>query len=75
MNAWMKPNETERIQTTHEGLPTVAAMPPIENRTSAGTPLAIQNASFHPIVRWSSPTPAAALPTPLSVVTVIAFLP
>ena len=36
-----------------EGVPTVAAMPPIENRTSAGTPLASQNASCQPMSRRS----------------------
>src|SRR6185369_3056835 len=35
-------------------MPTVPAMPPIENNTSAGTPLATQNAPRQSIVRCSS---------------------
>ena len=35
----------------HDGLPTVAAIEPIENSTSAGTPLATQNAPAQPILR------------------------
>lgn len=33
----------------HAGLPTVAAIAPIENKTSAGTPLATQKAPCQPI--------------------------
>lgn len=36
-------------QIIQAGLPTVAAMAPIENKTSAGTPLATQNAPCQPI--------------------------
>ena len=49
----MKPKAIESIQTNQEGLPTVAAMAPIENKTSAGTPLATQNAPCQPIFRCS----------------------
>ena len=37
---------TDKVHTSTDGVPTVAAMPPMEKRTSAGTPLATQNASF-----------------------------
>src|SRR5687768_10866882 len=47
----MKPMHMETIHTAKATLPTVPAMPPIENRTSAGTPLATQNAPFQSIVR------------------------
>ena len=45
----MKPNAMDIAQIIHAGLPTVAAMAPIENNTSAGTPLATQNAPCQPI--------------------------
>nr|WP_243405140.1 hypothetical protein [Pelagivirga sediminicola] len=48
---------TDSIQITHDGLPMVAAIPPIENSTSAGTPDAIQKASFHPIALCRLPDP------------------
>ena len=41
-----KPKMTDKVHTSAEGVPMVAAPPPIEKRTSAGTPLATQNASF-----------------------------
>jgi hypothetical protein len=47
----MKPKPMDIAQTSHDGLPTVAAMAPIENRTSAGTPLATQNAPVQSILR------------------------
>jgi hypothetical protein len=47
----------EIAQMIHAGLPTVAEMPPIENNTSAGTPLATQNAPCQPILRCSEPCP------------------
>ncbi len=47
----MKPMMMDSVQTMYEGVPIVAAMPPIENRTSGGTPLAIQNVFFQSIVR------------------------
>jgi hypothetical protein len=50
----MKPNKTERVHTRTDGVPTVAAMPPIEKRTRAGTPLATQNASFQPMTLCNS---------------------
>jgi hypothetical protein len=34
----------EQTHTSQEGGPTVAAMPPIENSTKGGTPLATQKA-------------------------------
>jgi hypothetical protein len=47
---------TEMNQTSAEGLPTVAAIAPMENSTSAGTPLATQKACVQSIVRSSSPS-------------------
>jgi hypothetical protein len=47
----MKPISIEAAQTANATLPTVPAMPPIENRTSAGTPLATQNAPLQSIER------------------------
>ncbi len=47
----MKPNRTESVHTRTEGVPTVAAIPPMEKSTSAGTPLATQNASFQLMTR------------------------
>jgi hypothetical protein len=47
----MKPNSIDTIQTAKAGVPTVPAMPPIENRTSAGTPLATQNAPLQSMLR------------------------
>src|SRR6516225_5990381 len=61
----MKPRPMETIHTTHEGLPTVAATAPMENRTSGGTPLATQNAPVQSMPRsrpdalGSSAVPAA----------------
>ena len=45
----MKPKQIEIAQMIHDGLPTVAAIEPTENSTSAGTPLATQNAPAQPI--------------------------
>src|SRR6476659_10988606 len=42
----------EIVQTSQDALPTVAAIPPIENSTSTGTPLATQNAPVQSIFRW-----------------------
>src|SRR5215475_11495248 len=47
----MKPRPIETIQTTHEGLPTVAATAPMEKSTSGGTPLATQNAPVQSMPR------------------------
>src|SRR6185437_498086 len=47
----MKPKMMEMVQTSQDALPTVAAIPPIENSTSAGTPLATQNAPVQSIFR------------------------
>jgi hypothetical protein len=44
VKAWRNPKMTDKVHT--RAAPTVAAMPPMEKRTSAGTPLATQNASF-----------------------------
>src|ERR1700754_235194 len=49
---WISPNVTETVHTATDGVPTVAAIEPIENSTSAGTPLAIQNAPVQLMVRW-----------------------
>ncbi len=62
VNAWIKPNPIDSIHTSHEGLPTVAAIAPIENKTSAGTPLATQNAPCQPIFRCSVAFCTATLP-------------
>jgi len=51
VKAWMKPKAIEIIQTSQEGRPFVAATAPTENRTSAGTPLATQNAPVQSIFR------------------------
>src|SRR5262245_7717912 len=62
----MNPNRTEIVHTSHAGAPIVAEMAPIENRTRAGTPAAMKNASFHPMAR--------CMPYPDScVILVIAF--
>lgn len=55
----MKPNRTDRLQATKASFPAVAPMPPIEISTSAGTPLAIQNAPFQSIVRSNPCCPVA----------------
>src|SRR5882762_948983 len=47
----MKPKPIEIIQTSQDGRPTVAATAPTENSTSAGTPLATQNAPVQSIFR------------------------
>src|SRR6478736_2351272 len=60
----MKPKMMEIVQTSQDALPTVAAMPPIENKTSAGTPLATQNAPVQSIFRWR----LCAVPSTLSAV-------
>src|SRR5262249_18500649 len=36
-------------------------MPPMENRTSGGTPLAIQKVFFQSMVRWSDLSPAVSV--------------
>ncbi len=45
----------EIVQTTKASLPAVPAMPPIENSTRAGTPLATQNAPRQSMARCSVP--------------------
>src|SRR5260370_33002474 len=49
----MNPNMNEFAQVTTDGLPAVAAIEPIENSTSAGSPLATQNAPTQLIFRCS----------------------
>ncbi|MDE2239947.1 MAG: hypothetical protein KGJ73_08460, partial [Rhodospirillales bacterium] len=44
VNDWTKPINIEAAQTKNAKLPTIAEIPPMENKTSAGTPLATQNA-------------------------------
>jgi hypothetical protein len=51
----MKPMPIESVHTSQDGAPIVAAMPPIENNTRGGTPLATQKAPFQSIVRCSWP--------------------
>ncbi len=43
----------ETVHTTKASLPAVPAMPPIENSTSAGTPLATQKAPRQSMARCS----------------------
>src|SRR5947208_16250065 len=50
---WISPNTTDTVHTSADGVPTVAAIEPIEVRTRAGTPLAIQNAPVQLSDRWS----------------------
>ena len=61
------------IHTAHDGLPTVAAIEPIEKSTRAGTPLATQKAPAQPILRWSVAL-APPLPMPLTASTVVVFI-
>jgi hypothetical protein len=48
------------IHTAHDSLPTVAAIEPIENNTSAGTPLATQNAPVQLIFLCREPSGSPA---------------
>src|SRR6478735_6080849 len=62
----------EIVQTSQDALPTVAAIPPIENSTSTGTPLATQKAPVQSIFRCRlCPAPSAISP-PLAATAVIA---
>ena len=56
----------DAVQIRKASVPVVPAMPPIENRTSAGTPLATQKAPRQSILRCSWPSGSA--PTALVVV-------
>src|SRR5207253_9656848 len=71
----MKPNRIEMIQTIHAGLPTVGAIAPMENSTSAGTPLATQNAPLQSILRCRLPTVWPACGTVSNVVASISVIP
>ncbi|MOA55174.1 hypothetical protein D3C78_1789190 [compost metagenome] len=71
----MKPNTIDTIQTIQAGLPTVAAMAPIENSTRAGTPLATQKAPRQSILRCRLPTEPAACGTASNVVASIFVFP
>jgi hypothetical protein len=53
----MKPMMMEITQTIGEMLPTVAAMAPTVNNTSAGVPAANQKACFQSMSRRRFPTP------------------
>ena len=44
--------QTEIVQTRFDGVPTWFASAPIENRTSAGTPLAMKKTSTHDSERF-----------------------
>lgn len=46
----------EKIQIAKASVPVVPAMPPIENRTRAGTPLATQKAPRQSIFRCNLPS-------------------
>src|SRR4051812_20093093 len=71
----MKPKMIEIVQTSHDALPTVAAMPPIENSTSAGTPLATQNAPVQSIFRCRPSSAASAPAIPFAAVAVLIATP
>lgn len=64
----------DRIQIRKASLPVFPARPPTENSTSAGTPLAHQNAPVQLIERWSLlslpavPPASTALGSPFLVV-------
>ena len=51
MKLWISPRVTDTAQTSTDTVPTVDAMDPTENSTSAGTPLATQNAPVQVIER------------------------
>src|SRR5580698_401751 len=52
----------EAVQTKKARFPTIPETPPIENSTSAGTPLAIQNAPLQLMERCSVPAPGTTGP-------------
>ena len=61
----------EAVQIRKASVPVVPAMPPIENRTRAGTPLATQKAPRQSILRCSWPSTGSA---PAAVVVVLMCL-
>src|SRR6476619_6766099 len=67
----MKPKMMEIVQTSADALPTVAAIPPIENSTSAGTPLATQNAPVQSIFRCRPSSAASAVFIPFATAAVL----
>src|SRR4029079_6628054 len=71
----MKPKMMEIVQTSHDALPTVAAMPPIEKSTSAGTPLATQNAPVQSIFRCRPSSVPSAPSIPFAAVAVLVATP
>src|SRR6476469_9453786 len=71
----MKPKMIEIVQTSQDALPTVAAIPPIENSTSAGTPLATQNAPVQSIFRCRPNSVPSALTVPVVAAAVLMATP
>src|SRR5262249_57882079 len=65
----------EIVQTSQDALPTVAAIPPIENSTSAGTPLATQNAPVQSIFRCRLCAVPSAPSIPFAIVAVLIATP
>ncbi|GLR66497.1 hypothetical protein GCM10010909_11770 [Acidocella aquatica] len=56
----------EAVQIKKARFPTIPEIPPIENSTNAGTPLATQNAPFQSMERRN--VPASPIATPVSAV-------
>src|SRR6478672_10585515 len=71
----MKPKMMEIVQTSQDALPTVAAIPPIENSTSTGTPLATQNAPVQSIFRCRPSSVPSAPSIPFAAVAVLIATP
>src|SRR5688572_10296707 len=70
----MSPMIMETVQTRKAIFPATPAMPPIENNTRAGTPLATQNAPFQSIARTSLLDEASSAPSAVSVVCPVAIV-
>src|ERR1700712_5991300 len=64
----------DMIQTTNASLPVAPAIPPIENRTSGGTPAATQKAPFQSNERISPPPDAASDPSDSTIATISSLL-
>ena len=70
----MKPKQIEIVHTAHDAMPTVAAIEPIENSTSAGTPLAIQKAPVQLMPRCRPPWSAGVAETTPSISSAFAIV-
>src|ERR1700676_2832410 len=66
----MKPMIIDSAQTAKVSAPTLPATPPIENSTSAGTPLATQKAPFQSIARCSVPDSSDVSAIPAAVISI-----